>query len=1655
MDGSWRCENINGAHDAQNTRGAGKRHTYWKGSWFNHNYTNDILVAWANATGLYLTNLTNYMADHWTPIVTINQPPNFYEMNDDNVFVNATILENNITQIKLDWNGTNYTHYNSSLILMFNFDNISAIGEGANNKTVDVSMYGNNGTCYQSGYGAVCNYTTGRYGKTINFSGGFHVANTTKVNGLPIGNSSRTIEAWIYRTDSSNEMGIIQYGIPTKGKMNGLIISGNNPDSLYFYGHLNDTSTNADIPLNDWVYITMTYNGTHVSLYLNGTLDISTPLTLNTTIGDGSNLFSGLTIGMRPSDPNLYWGGLIDEVRIWNTSLSSAEILQHYKSNLNKYGSENWTFVSNQTNLTTGAYDYTVYGIDGNSNTGFATNMLSINYTNISRCMVLSRNNTLYKLTTSVTAPATCMNITGLNVTLDCQSNSINYTTSGVDVGYGIITNNTYTQIKNCIINQATTKSNSWGIFYNPANQVNYLNVSILSNSTVNVKANSYPVVINRVNNAIIENNTIICKSTGCVGIIANNAKSDNITLRGNWINTSQSGISDGSTVSRGWNIYNNTFYLMGSGAVCNILQSAGDSWTMQNNHLNNEVDVYSVCITSNNTLTSNIINTKGIASNYALRLTANGAGNQIKNNLFNISGSGIGFAGAISNNNNYFENNTIIQKGTGKTGSYGIGFQSGTGATNNTFLNNNILMVTSSSYGVYVSTSNNNWSFTGGSINSTSDSDIYIGLVNGGFWNFTNVTHSDRTYYSGANGSLFVNWYAIINITNMTYDPIASAQVVMNNTNNQMIINETTGANGLTSEYFVTEVNMTTSSSPSNNPFKILINKTGLPTIYRQRNIDHTGQYNIIVDDFPSINFTFPTPSNNTAVNDTYAVVNISSSDNIGNHSVILDWNKTLVGWWRFNQEFGDTDTLVLDKSSYGNNATCSGTACPTFTTSGKWGGAYSFDGSDLFNASNSSSLNFNNQSVFTFSAWINPSDANEAGYIFSKANGSTDIGFGFYFDGTIDRIWLLNGASSSSPSVSSNAVFTESNTWSFATIVLNSSNIIYYKNGAFAGNGNNQYTFISSPTNLIIGNRFGAATTATYFNGSIDDVQIYSRALTAQEINASYNAQLYQYLNNFTNLTNGTYTIQAYAQDLAGNINQTELRSFNVSYSPAGGDTTPPSFSSNETNATPAINGYLRMNITINDTNADSYKFFWNNTGTLTNDSALTYTSGVPVSTAKQTATAHQRICWGYWANDTLGNVNTSSLSCFTVENTIPDTPSIQYPQQGINYTDIPYINYSSSDADSDTLTYQIYINGTLNTTLTSNLTDWNASDGYYRLEVSAYDSFDYSANSTAVFFRLDTTPPAYTNFQNNASTITMKSGAVNWSITLTDNGELSTYKFAHNQSGSLTNSTLNIISGASAFVNYTLAVTLARDNYICGQFWLNDTLGNYNQTNMSCFTTINSPPAQPNILYPVNNSVIEALNISLSISSSDIDGDSITYRHFINLTLNSTSINSNSSFNSSSYGYFRYDAYGDDGINMSINATIFFNLSSDVTLPILNCSILNKAVEWGEVNCTANEAILLWQFSIRDNLTNESYMIFDNRTLGIRKFLGLKPSKKYQIEINATDLLSNKRTEYIGLKTKTGGEDMEIAIAIVLSSFAIICMALGIFLYLKFKE
>jgi len=172
---------------------------------------------------------------------------------------------------------------------------------------------------------------------------------------------------------------------------------------------------------------------------------------------------------------------------------------------------------------------------------------------------------------------------------------------------------------------------------------------------------------------------------------------------------------------------------------------------------------------------------------------------------------------------------------------------------------------------------------------------------------------------------------------------------------------------------------------------------------------------------------------------------------------------------------------------------------------------------------------------------------------------------------------------------------------------------------------------------------------------------------------------------------------------------------------------------------------------------------------------------------------------ICAKIYFNDTSGNTNqtelTDSGSCFTVANSAPATPSVTYPQDDIAYPKIS-INVSSSDADGDSITYKIYINGTLNITTTSNVTVWNASDGYYELKVSATDGTDTSSNSSAIQFKLDSTLPAI-SWNSPSSSYTISSfNTYTFDIDVTD----------------------DYLDCAGLFINYTNGTELYR-NISCG--------------------------------------------------------------------------------------------------------------------------------------------------------------------------------------------------------------------------------------------
>ncbi|KKL26749.1 hypothetical protein LCGC14_2392180, partial [marine sediment metagenome] len=120
--------------------------------------------------------------------------------------------------------------------------------------------------------------------------------------------------------------------------------------------------------------------------------------------------------------------------------------------------------------------------------------------------------------------------------------------------------------------------------------------------------------------------------------------------------------------------------------------------------------------------------------------------------------------------------------------------------------------------------------------------------------------------------------------------------------------------------------------------PYNDIYNQTGGKLI--ASNVDtYTSiippNHEIRVGDYtpPSINFVFPTPDDNNETMNNHVVINISSSD--GNeHYTFLDWNRSLVGWWRFEEN-------ASDESGYGNDGTTTGVSY----TTGKFGKAFVFD--------------------------------------------------------------------------------------------------------------------------------------------------------------------------------------------------------------------------------------------------------------------------------------------------------------------------------------------------------------------------------------------------------------------------------------------------------------------------------------------------------------------------------------------------------------------------------------------------------------------------------------------------------------------------------------------------------------------------------------
>ena len=215
----------------------------------------------------------------------------------------------------------------------------------------------------------------------------------------------------------------------------------------------------------------------------------------------------------------------------------------------------------------------------------------------------------------------------------------------------------------------------------------------------------------------------------------------------------------------------------------------------------------------------------------------------------------------------------------------------------------------------------------------------------------------------------------------------------------------------------------------------------------------------------------------------------------------------KGLVGHWKFDEPVATHNSQMLDSSGYGNHGILStGDGSTNKSVAGKLGKGLSFDGvNDYVNRTVSDFQISDSQG--TFSAWIKTSTGS-----FSKAVASSADTL------TTSKAWLvwiyiggyvaMQTRSATENQVTGSTIITD-NKWHYITITSSGTAWAIYVDGkvetlftVFGSNNGDWFADVANRDNFNIGAMYWNEGAHYNFNGSIDDVRIYNRVLSAGEV-------------------------------------------------------------------------------------------------------------------------------------------------------------------------------------------------------------------------------------------------------------------------------------------------------------------------------------------------------------------------------------------------------------------------------------------------------------------------------------------------------------------------------------------------------------------------
>jgi hypothetical protein len=226
----------------------------------------------------------------------------------------------------------------------------------------------------------------------------------------------------------------------------------------------------------------------------------------------------------------------------------------------------------------------------------------------------------------------------------------------------------------------------------------------------------------------------------------------------------------------------------------------------------------------------------------------------------------------------------------------------------------------------------------------------------------------------------------------------------------------------------------------------------------------------------------------------------NANGSD-MTNNALLLHLNN--------NAALGEDSDTFYDSSGSLGMVSCTGANCPTYTIDGKLNRAFNFDGSnDYIDLGNNPALRFTDK--FTISTWVKPNytTCSERGVItrensirFLACAATAPYAFTFRF----------NSPTGWTSEYKANTILLKDN-WYYLTVThdttLPSGNLKMYVNGVLDTQYNEIRPIISdlnlNTTPLYVGHGTGGS--QQYFNGAIDEVAIFNRVLSANEVKENY---------------------------------------------------------------------------------------------------------------------------------------------------------------------------------------------------------------------------------------------------------------------------------------------------------------------------------------------------------------------------------------------------------------------------------------------------------------------------------------------------------------------------------------------------------------------